>query len=268
MMITTNHTLCQSANHIRLTLLHFGHALVGKEWRGSSGGDAFSRLYYIMNGSATVTPTDGEPLLMKKGYWVLLPAGCAFSFCCPKEMEQLYFHLKICDLDGLDLLSSHPFPCVLETEEEKSDFFLKSIHTTDVSKALSFRHEVEGILLAMLEKHGITVESYTFSPCIVKAIKYIKRHLSAQLTISEIAEQVFVSNSTLTKRFKAELSKSVREYVNDIILFEAAQLLLKTNLSVLAISERFGFSDQFYFSRRFKQKYGVSPMKYRKTAVL
>ena len=69
------------------------------------------------------------------------------------------------------------------------------------------------------------------------------------------------------KRFKAELSKPVGEYVNDTIMFEAGQLLLKTNLSILAISEKYGFSDQFYFSRRFKEKFGVSPMKYRKNII-
>ena len=97
--------------------------------------------------------------------------------------------------------------------------------------------------------------------------KYIKRHLTAQLTVSEVAEHVFVSNSTLTKRFKTELSKSVGEYINDTIMFEAGQLLLKTNLSILAVSEKYGFSDQFYFSRRFKEKFGMSPMKYRQSVV-
>lgn len=43
----------------------------------------------------------------------------------------------------------------------------------------------------------------------------------------------------------SELSKSINEYIYDIIMFEASQLLLKSNVSMLAISEKFGFSDQF-----------------------
>ena len=57
------------------------------------------------------------------------------------------------------------------------------------------------------------------------------------------------------------------EYINDTIMFEAGQLLLKTGLSVLAVSEKYGFSDQFYFSRRFKEKFGMSPLKYRQSVM-
>ena len=52
------------------------------------------------------------------------------------------------------------------------------------------------------------------------------------------------------------------------INIEAEQLLLKSDLTVLQISERFGFCDQFYFSRRFKMKYGETPQKYRKLRLI
>ena len=79
-----------------------------------------------------------------------------------------------------------------------------------------------------------------------------------------MAEYCFVSKSTLTKHFQLELSVSVQQYLYDLLLSEASRILLKENLSVLEVSERLGFSDQFYFARRFRAKYGVPPSKYKK----
>ena len=267
MIVTTNTALCERTNHIRLVLLHMGHALVGTDWCGSVTNPDVSRLYYIMSGEAAVTAKDGTRTRLEAGKWVLLPAGFSFDFSCDGQMEHVYCHLKLCDLDGIDMLSSYPTAAVFDVPGIDSTFFTSRMKSEDINDGLFVRHEIERVLLTFLAEQESRIEYNQYSPCVVKAIKYIKRHLSAQLTVSEIAEHVFVSNSTLTKRFKAELSKPVGEYINDTIMFEASQLLLKTNLSILAISEKYGFSDQFYFSRRFKEKFGMSPMKYRKSII-
>lgn len=267
MIATANISLCEKTNHIRLVLLYVGHALVGREWRGSIINPDVSRLYYIANGEAIIVGKDGSRTALTAGKWVLLPAGFSFDFSCEAKMEHIYCHLKLCDLDGLDMLSSYSAPAVFHVPEIDEKFFIDHLQSSDITSGLLVRHKLEEVLLTFLKEQEIRIEYNQYSPCVVKAIKYIKRHLTAQLTVSEVAEHVFVSNSTLTKRFKAELSKSVGEYINDTIMFEAGQLLLKTNLSILAVSEKYGFSDQFYFSRRFKEKFGMSPMKYRQSVV-
>ena len=267
MVITSGNALFEMTDHVRLLLLHLGYATVGKEWCGSIINPDVSRLYYITDGEAAVVAKDGTRTLLSKGNWILLPAGFSFNFFCDGQMEHLYAHLKLCDLDGIDMLASFPAPVVLQEEVPETDSFVSRLTSEDITDALLLRHRLEGVLLSLLREHRPPIEYNPYSPCVVKAIKYVKRHLSAQLTVAEVAEHVFVSTSTLTKRFKAELSKSVGEYVNDTIMFEAGQLLLKTNLSILAVSEKYGFSDQFYFSRRFKEKFGMSPRKYRQSVI-
>lgn len=267
MIITANTALCEQTNHIRLVLLHMGHALVGRDWQGTVINPDVSRLYCITSGEASVTAKNGTRTKLPAGSWVLLPAGFSFDFSCEDQMEHIYCHLKLCDLDGIDMLSSYPGPAVFEVHDVDSRFFTDRIQSQEITDGLLIRHEIEKVLLAFLAGQEIQLEYNQYSSCVVKAIKYINHHLSVQLTVSEIAEHIFVSNSTLSKRFKSELSKSVGEYVNDTIMFEAGQMLLKTNLSILAISEKYGFSDQFYFSRRFKEKFGMSPMKYRKSII-
>ena len=103
------------------------------------------------------------------------------------------------------------------------------------------------------------------SACVQKALAYINENLSASLTISEVAENVFVSPDTLSRRFKKEMGESVGRYIDGIILYKAEQLLSGSDLPLSQISAELGFYDQFYFSRRFKEKFSVSPLKYRQT---
>jgi AraC-like DNA-binding protein len=56
---------------------------------------------------------------------------------------------------------------------------------------------------------------------------------------------------------------SVNEYICNTILAETELILSTRNISILELSHKFGFSDQFYFSRKFKEKFGVSPREYR-----
>ena len=81
--------------------------------------------------------------------------------------------------------------------------------------------------------------------------------------MKEIAEQIFVSESKLTKGFRHDLGMSIGTYIDHKIIFEAEKLLADCNYPMIDISEKFGFCDRFYFSRRFKEKTGQTPRQYR-----
>jgi len=61
-----------------------------------------------------------------------------------------------------------------------------------------------------------------------------------------------------------ELGTTVNNYIDDLILTRAAQMIAEGVLSISAISNRFGFCDQFYFSRKFKAKFGIMPSEYKR----
>jgi AraC-like DNA-binding protein len=52
-------------------------------------------------------------------------------------------------------------------------------------------------------------------------------------------------------------------YLNHLRMQRAVQLLNTTNLSIKAISDQLGFSEQFYFSRAFRKLHGHSPSEHR-----
>lgn len=98
---------------------------------------------------------------------------------------------------------------------------------------------------------------------IEKICRYIQRHYSIDLTEDMICKKFLCSKSYFSHSFKSYTSKSFREYLTDIRLNYAKQLLKYSNLNVTQISFSVGFNDSNYFSNVFKQKIGVSPLFYR-----
>jgi len=268
MDILLNTSLCKSVNRISPYLHCFGYATVDAGWKGDVLSPVFSRLYYISDGYFSITDADNNEHILEKGNWYLIPAGYSFSYKCHESMEHFFAHVKLCDFDGTDLLRNCRVPLTLKDKNGDMKFLTKCVKSESVTDGLFLRQAVSEILLSFITEYGIHISTEDYSPFVYRAITYIRQNLSMQLTVSEIAEFVFVSKSTLTKHFRSELSMSVNEYICNIAMSEAERLITSTDTSILEISRKLGFSDQFYFSRRFKEKFGKSPREYRKYQLL
>lgn len=81
-------------------------------------------------------------------------------------------------------------------------------------------------------------------------------------SVEMLAEEVNLSRAQLFRKLKALINTSPRELINDIRLQRAAQLIQAKTDNVSRIGYAVGFSEQSYFSKRFRKKYGVSPSEY------
>ena len=259
-----NYDICKLANRVRTNLIVFGYGKVDNSWCGTVLSPVYSRLYYFTSGSCTITPTDGEKIVITPGKWYLFPSGLSFDYECEKEMEHYFFHIKLCDFDGTDLLRCCKEPLCMEKKDENTAFLYDCIEKSSTHNGLYLKQTALEVILRLLNENNIDIKAENYSPCVMKAIKYIRDNLSVQLTTSEIAENIFVSKSTLTKHFKKELDMSVGDYIYDLVMSGAEYLLSTSDEQIQTISEKFGFYDQFYFSKKFKEKFGKSPSVYRK----
>ncbi len=98
---------------------------------------------------------------------------------------------------------------------------------------------------------------------VYKIQRYIKNNYLKKITLTEVAEHVYLSNSYLSKIIKEELGISFTEYVNKLRVTKSQELLRTTSLSLVEISNLVGFEDQSYFTKVFKKMTGISPGKYR-----
>ena len=93
--------------------------------------------------------------------------------------------------------------------------------------------------------------------------QYIRTHYAEKLTLKKIAGDLSYSPSYCDALFKKEKGESIINYLIDHRLNKAKELLLENRLPLTEISDCTGFSDYNYFSRQFKKRTGVTPLKYR-----
>lgn len=93
--------------------------------------------------------------------------------------------------------------------------------------------------------------------------EWIQQNYSHPITVEEVAAQVGVSRSYLFRAFQEVFQLSPREYLSQLRIQRACQLLRHSPLSVRAVATSVGFEDHYYFSRAFRQAMGVTPTAYR-----
>lgn len=99
-----------------------------------------------------------------------------------------------------------------------------------------------------------------------RASDYIRAHLwDSELSIEKAADHCQISVRTLQTVFQSE-NISFSQYLNDLRLTASAVKLFRSADDITAIAFQCGFSNSAYFSKRFKEKYNLSPTAYRKNS--
>ena len=95
------------------------------------------------------------------------------------------------------------------------------------------------------------------------ALRYIEQNFSdPSLTNQLLAKECKISEVYLRKLFDKELKISPKQFIIDIRIQKAKQLLSEGSLKVRTVSEMCGFSNPYHFCRIFKAKCGLTPTEY------
>lgn len=98
-----------------------------------------------------------------------------------------------------------------------------------------------------------------------KILDYIKQHCcEINFSIASMADEFEMTYQQMISLFKKEMNMTAIEYVSEIKIATAAELLVSTSLSVSEIVKRTGYIDNSSFTRKFKQVKGMTPSEYRK----
>lgn len=96
-----------------------------------------------------------------------------------------------------------------------------------------------------------------------KILEYIHEDPCREYTLNDLLERVGIKKSVFLQNFRNITGTTPLQYITNLRLELARELLSETDLQISQISERCGFDDPFYFSRCFKKNFSVSPRKYR-----
>ena len=96
-----------------------------------------------------------------------------------------------------------------------------------------------------------------------RVMAHIEANLSEKITLSQIAQHFFVSESTISQTFRKKSGVSFYRVVTQRRLI-AAKLQIMEGRAMEQVAERCGFTDYSAFYRAFKREYGISPREFRK----
>lgn len=121
---------------------------------------------------------------------------------------------------------------------------------------------LQTLLSRFLEK-GIASENGERDYRVAQIIHYIRANYATNLSLNEIANQLFLSCSSASRLFKRVTGMNYNTYVKDLRLEAARQQLIQTNRSVTCIAMDNGFSTVSALKQYFQAKYGLTPAEYR-----
>lgn len=232
-------------------------------------GDSYARgkghreftLELVTGGDARVTLGERR-FAVSRGSLYILPPGIPHRYECG-DSGYLFKRFLVLSSTDAELLS--PLWSLAGVCHPAEPGIVKSLF-----KAVSAELEgaCDGIELSalvyrlLLELRRDRRESYP-AP-IVRSMGYIQKHLDRNLPVRELAEAAGVSVSHLNRLFSEYLGISPMRYFRNQRMKWAADLIENTGLSVKEIAFRTGFENPGYFSHRFKDHFGTSPISLRR----
>ena len=180
-------------------------------------------------------------------------------FVSPEELEMKFCSEKPYSIMRENISIEHIFSELYSVPEN----IRKGYHKVKVLELLFF--------LSGLEYKGESEERRYFSRSQVTAAKeakkYLLAHLDEHITITELADMLGISSTSLKICFKGVYGDTINGYITNCKMQKAASLLKNTDKSVLEIAGIVGYNNGSKFAGAFRRVMNKSPNEYRKSLV-
>ncbi|ACL75357.1 response regulator [Ruminiclostridium cellulolyticum] len=160
---------------------------------------------------------------------------------CMEAIVEMGLHIE-------DIITGNSFNIIEEIQSKKSidemENWIKDI----------FKHTLETIKRNKISKASRLIEE-------VK--NYISsNYQSSELSIDEIARNLFVNYAHLCFIFKRDTGFTINEYLTEFRIKKAKELFDSGNTLILDVASKVGYADASYFGKCFKKYYGLAPSKF------
>lgn len=218
------------------------------------------------------------PYRVTRGYAYLLLPGDFHRYEMDADEKMIMYNLKLSKRrmpDGLiERLSAcrHPHAVYLDEAvllQMVSELSLLSglLGERPVDEGLC-DNVIERILLLLcraLAAPSLSRERVPVTAGVEKVMSYMEAHHHERITGQMLAEQLGLSTNYFGAYFKAHTGMTPVEYLTRVRLSHAAELLKSTREKVKTIARNTGFSSPEYFTRVFRDAFGVTPAQYRES---
>ncbi|MGG4450255.1 AraC family transcriptional regulator [Brevibacillus sp. HB1.2] len=227
-----------------------------------------------------IVATDGEGLIeiesstyrfTRERCWIAAPRQNVRISCTSHVLDYYYLTFRVVHTGSpTKAQSSEAFFCTGELTCTPFSRVVESIAEIykhrDATEALQlfFNHVRFEELLCVLAQQNVPGKT-SLDPrrAVERSIAYVEEHYQEPLTVEQLAEEAHVARWRYTQLFKEITGQLPLDYIHQLRMNQAKQLLLMTGDRINEIAQNVGFNSEYYFNRRFKQSVGLAPGKYR-----
>lgn len=242
----------------------------------------FNEIFYLSSGECT-SFIDHNIYKFGKGDLVIVPSGCLHrtTYNGKGMHERVVISFRndatewIQNQTGKELMENCMKPGVVNIPEKRRDYVValldKLLFENDSPDELSPAFIKVGLIELLLfiircknYEENVIKEIDVDNRIIQEVATYIYEHYADNLSLEYVADKFNLSRSYLSKKFKSATGFGFKEYIINVRIQNACNLLLETNKSITDIAFECGFNDSNYFGDAFRKAKGISPHKYRK----
>lgn len=156
-------------------------------------------------------------------------------------------------------------------DEAEMKYITERLETVfnDKFNSLFYHEMVQSILTEIMilffRKLNIQKSSSISVPLVQKAINYINKNFRHDLSLNKVAEELSVTPKHLGSIFKQKMNINFNDYLNNLRLKYAHNLLLSSDLSIKEIAYNSGYNSEQYFLYVFKKYLHLTPSEYKKS---
>ncbi len=251
----------------------------------------FSELVIILGGSATHV-VNGEEYPLQKGDVFIINDNTVHGYkhtnhfrICNIMFQPSFFFPNQNDLKGLPgfhalfvwepvLTSQKGLQESLSLSEKDFDEInqiMVQLHQEYATHSSGYKTMITSLFLQMVTKLSRLYETpsneeETDILSLANPAAYIEQHFQEDVSIEKLSEMANMSTRHFRRIFHGIYGISPLKYINNLRIQHASNLLVSTDLSITEIAIHCGFSDANYFSTKFKEATGKSPVVFRKSS--
>ncbi len=230
------------------------------------GNSKKQNLFLFLNGcKAKYVDKSGNEIFAKSGDVVYVPISSEY------KVELYDFENEFSHTVGINFLIYDQCGDSVVMSEGITVFSTNLFKQLEIMFNNAVRIDLEGprlrsrIILSQIICLLASYHSKTSSPIIEKAIDFWAKNIAANPSVSQTAEFCNISDVYFRRIFKEVKGMTPHEFLHQMKMTRAASYLEFSDASVQEISELLGYSAVSYFIGAFREHYGCTPLKFRKT---
>lgn len=153
------------------------------------------------------------------------------------------------------------YKSVIALEEEEISQLLQIYAYANLDE---YRAELIGWVTQFAERLGSQFDDYKNKQKMKQAVEYIRENYNKDLNMAVVSNRISMNYSLFSYAFKQYTGKNFVNYLKEIRIEKAKQLLAETDDKIIEISQAVGYENEKHFMKTFKAVCGVSTTEYRK----